>query len=769
MKKNFTARLIILSIFFITISVFFLTVYNIYVFNEYKEMLIKKETKIYINKQKNVIENKVKSISNIFEAKALDLEDALKEKIKFRIDNAVLLSNKIIDEYKDKITPNELKLMLKNIFQNMKFKNENEYIFITDINTRKVLVHKNKSYIGQNVQNITRVKQKNLKNIDGIFQKINFFKPSNNKHKYEKLLYLRKIKHFNWLIGTGIYLDDMKTELKNQNLHILKRLNVSQENYVFVFEIYKKKVNDFYGEIIFHGGNPSLKGKLLSFNTKNEEKNKYRKNYLSLLDKEGEGFVTYYYKNHQFTDINKKMSFFFLIKDLQWVVGSGFYFDDLQKEIDSISKNINTQIEDYIIGAIYIAIFLSLITSLVFYFVSQKTASTINNYSRDIKRSNEDLIKQKNVFKTLYEKSADGIIMLNEEGQILDCNYAILLMLNYQNREDFLPLNAYDISALSQVKDEKSFTKWNSYIKQCIENKSTNFEWLFLKKDGIRVWCDVTITHIKLDDNTVIHAAIRDIMVKKDLELKMQKQQIVLAQQSKKSAMGDMIGNIAHQWRQPLNNVSLLIHYLRDNCLNMNEKEIHKDVESCMIQLNYMSKTIDDFTNFIHPNKQKEYFNLEETFVKVFTIISAQFNDKNIKINKNIEKINMYGIENELMQVIINILNNSRDALVSNEIKNKMIFIDAYTRDEEIIIKIKDNAGGIDNNIINRIFEPYFTTKKEHQGVGIGLYMVEEIIAKELNGHIWVKNVEYEYENKILKGASFIIRLTLQIKKESTL
>ncbi|PHR72967.1 MAG: hypothetical protein COA66_03995 [Arcobacter sp.] len=764
MKKNFTARLIILSIFFIIISVFFLTVYNIYVFNEYKEMLIKKETKRYINKQKNIIEGKVKFITSIFEAKSLDLEDMLKEKIKTRINNAVILSNKIIDEYKDKTTSAELKLMLINIFQNVKYKNKNEYIFITDINTERILVHANKRILGKKVSGLSQIELnelRSLKDSDGIFHKIRFPKPSGIDKKYEKLIYLRKIKHFNWLIGTGIYLDDIQKELKLQNLKILQRLKKDNKHYLFLFELYKQKINDNYGKIILHQGNSSLKGQLLSLNTPIKRKNKYRNEYLSLLNEYGEGFVTYYYPKGTSSTLHKKMSFFFLIKDLSWVVGTGFYFDDLQKEIDSITKNINVQIENYILTAVYIAIFLSFLTSLVFYFISRKIAATINSYARDIKQSNKDLIKQKNVFKTLYEKSADGIIMLNEGANIIGCNQAVLKILKYKNKDDFLILNVYDISPLKQKKGEKSFEKWNKYIEICIQKKSTNFEWLFLQKNGKKVWCDITLTQIKLDDKTVVHIVLRDISSKKYLESEMQKQQIVLAQQSKKSAMGDMIGNIAHQWRQPLNNVSLLIHYLRDNCLNMNEKEIHKDVENCMIQLNYMSKTIDDFTNFIHPNKAKEHFNLEDTFIKVSTIISAQFNDKNIKISKNIEKINMYGIENELMQVIINILNNSRDALLSNKIENKMIFIDAYAKNEEIIIKIKDNAGGINNAIITRIFEPYFTTKKEHEGVGIGLYMVEEIIEKELNGKILVKNVEYEYENKIFKGAEFSIHLTL--------
>ena len=179
-----------------------------------------------------------------------------------------------------------------------------------------------------------------------------------------------------------------------------------------------------------------------------------------------------------------------------------------------------------------------------------------------------------------------------------------------------------------------------------------------------------------------------------------------------------------------------------------------------MIQLKYMSKTIDDFTNFINPRKQKETFNLQDTFLKVFTIISAQFDDKKIKIKEKIDFINILAVENELMQVIINILNNAKDALKDSSFE-RFIFINVYSEDNFVVIEIKDNAGGIDDKIISRIFEPYFTTKKENEGVGIGLYMVEEIIEKEFSGNILVKNVEYEYENKIFRGALFTIRFEI--------
>ena len=403
---------------------------------------------------------------------------------------------------------------------------------------------------------------------------------------------------------------------------------------------------------------------------------------------------------------------------------------------------------------------MSLLTSFAFYLTSRKTKLTIDQYAKDIKMSNAKLKKQKNVFKTLYEKSSDGIVLLDKEGIIIDCNYAILKMMKYQNKTEFIGLSTYDISPSHQLENDSPLVNWNKIITQCSINKSSNFECLFVKKDHEKVWCDITITEIELDDKTVFHSVIRNISRKKSLELETQKQQIVLAQQTKKSALGDMIGNIAHQWRQPLNNVSLIIQYLRDNCINLNEKEIRKDVDACMIQLKYMSKTIDDFTNFINPRKQKETFNLQDTFLKVFTIISAQFDDKKIKIKEKIDFINILAVENELMQVIINILNNAKDALKDSSF-DRFIFINVYSEDNFVVIEIKDNAGGIDDKIISRIFEPYFTTKKENEGVGIGLYMVEEIIEKEFSGNILVKNVEYEYENKIFRGALFTIRFEI--------
>jgi len=756
MKQNFTARLIILSIFFIIVSVFLLTVYNIYFLNEYKNIRIQEESEVFISKQKKIIETKVRYVANTFKLKALEVEDVLKKRIKVKIDNAVILSNAMIKKYKNTLNKKELNHLIHSMLTNMRYENKNEYIFITDLETGRVLGHPDKNILGKHVTELFVMKGHSIFNRDGVYEKIYFTKLNAGKKKYEKLLYTREIKELNWIIGTGIYLDELKKEIQEQTIKSFEALKYDNNHYLFLFKLYAKNQGEYYGEVIINQGNASYNGKKLKLNTTSVSTNTYRKSYLKLLKENNEGFISYSFPKSNSKKENKKMSFLYLVKDWNWVIGSGFYFDDLQKEIDEIHDNVNTQIENYIYLGIYISIFLSLLTSFAFYLSSRKTKLTIDQYAKDIKMSNDKLKKQKNVFKTLYEKSSDGIALLDKEGTITDCNYAILKMMKYQNKKEFIGLSTYDISASPEVENDSPSINWNQIIAQCSIQKSSNFECIFVKKDGEKVWCDIAITEIELDDKTVFHSVIRNISRKKSLELETQKQQIVLAQQTKKSALGDMIGNIAHQWRQPLNNVSLTIQYLRDNCINLNEKEIRKDVDSCMIQLKYMSKTIDDFTNFINPRKQKEEFNLQDTFLKVFTIISAQFDDKNIKIKEEIDFIKLVSVENELMQVIINILNNAKDALKDSSLE-RFIFINVYKEGKFVVIKIKDNAGGIDNKIINRIFEPYFTTKKENEGVGIGLYMVEEIIEKELSGTIGVKNVEYEYENKIFRGALFTI------------
>ena len=235
----------------------------------------------------------------------------------------------------------------------------------------------------------------------------------------------------------------------------------------------------------------------------------------------------------------------------------------------------------------------------------------------------------------------------------------------------------------------------------------------------------------------------------------------ILAHQSKMAAMGEMIGNIAHQWRQPLSVISTAATGIKVNkeLGIFDEATIIETMDAINESTQYLSTTIDDFRNFFKPEKDKKYFKISNVFNKTFSLIHQQFKNRDIDIIQDIKNAQILGFENELIQVLINILNNSRDELINLSNQKKLIFLNSQIKGNKLIIKIKDNAGGIKEDVINRIFEPYFTTKTKNLGTGIGLYICEEIVVKHMQGSIEVKNSIYTHENIEYKGAEFIIIL----------
>ena len=239
----------------------------------------------------------------------------------------------------------------------------------------------------------------------------------------------------------------------------------------------------------------------------------------------------------------------------------------------------------------------------------------------------------------------------------------------------------------------------------------------------------------------------------------------ILFQQSKMAAMGEMIGNIAHQWRQPLSLITTAASgmKLKKEFNMLSDEEYKNSLDSIVGAANHLSTTIDDFRNFFSPVKDKNTFISNDLFQKVFNLLGKEYLNKNIQIIKNIENIKLYSFENELLQVMINLLNNARDELVKIEdINKRFIFIDLKKDNETMILSIRDTAGGIPEDIMERIFEPYFTTKHKSQGTGIGLYMTDEIVRKHLLGEIITKNESFEYEDKLYTGAVFELRIPIE-------
>jgi len=232
-----------------------------------------------------------------------------------------------------------------------------------------------------------------------------------------------------------------------------------------------------------------------------------------------------------------------------------------------------------------------------------------------------------------------------------------------------------------------------------------------------------------------------DTKIKKAVE-KNKEQEQILMQKSKFIAMGEMISLIAHQWRQPISELNAIIlniklHY---DLKKLNKPLLDKKTKEIENLLEYMSNTIDDFRTFFKPDKTKEKFYFTESCKRVADITSSMLSEHQIMFIKDIDE-NLYitNYQNEFEQVVLNIITNAKDALLDDKISNPKISIELFQKDK-IYLKICDNAHGIPNNIIDKIFEPYYTTKDESDGTGIGLYMSKLIIEQNMGGELSVKS-----------------------------
>jgi len=224
-----------------------------------------------------------------------------------------------------------------------------------------------------------------------------------------------------------------------------------------------------------------------------------------------------------------------------------------------------------------------------------------------------------------------------------------------------------------------------------------------------------------------------DLKIKEEVE-KNQRINILMQEQAKLAAMGEMIGNIAHQWRQPLNALNINIQNLEDDYADglIDKEFIAQFSQKTKKIINFMSDTIDDFRNFFRIDKLKSDFYAAEVIEEVLNIQSAILKDYNIEVCVDGDDFSVHGFKNEFGQVIMNILSNAKDAIVQRAVAKGKITI----RLQKNKISISDNGGGIDDAIINRIFEPYFTTKEPGKGTGMGLYMSKVIIENNMNGKL---------------------------------
>ena len=352
------------------------------------------------------------------------------------------------------------------------------------------------------------------------------------------------------------------------------------------------------------------------------------------------------------------------------------------------------------------------------------------------------LIEQQEELQSIYNTTKDGLAIVDMRTNFVKVNKAYCEITGLSEEEllktSCLALTLAEDVEATMSKMETLFENGfvDSYENRCVIN-------------GKHITVSLSVT--LLPDKQHMLISMKDVTQLKLFE-----------EQSKLAAMGEMIGNIAHQWRQPLSvitSISTAIK-MRNEYEQLKDYDIVPDMDMITKQALYLSKTIDDFRNFIRNTQHKKDFSIKNALERTISILHSAMINNHIVLISNIEDdIVLHGYENELMQAFINIINNARDAIKDNvkSDDDKYIFIQTLRNKNKLELSIKDSGGGIPENIIHRIFEPYFTTKHQSVGTGIGLSMTYKMITQRLNGTITVENEEYEYNKRSYKGACFKI------------
>ena len=248
--------------------------------------------------------------------------------------------------------------------------------------------------------------------------------------------------------------------------------------------------------------------------------------------------------------------------------------------------------------------------------------------------------------------------------------------------------------------------------------------------------------------------------------LQNRKKDIIMFQQARFASLGEMLNNIAHQWRQPLGSITMIIQSFQTKMLlgKLTQSFVDEKVQDALLMASNMSNTLDDFKNFFSPNKIKSEFFIKNCIEHSIELSKYFLNQENIEVRLTIRKdIKINSFYNELSHVFLNIISNSKDALSSNVDKNdRIIKIIVNKFKKHLVINMIDNGGGVPEEILPKIFEPYYTTKYKSAGTGIGLYMSKQIIEKHMDGKIFCKNISHKIKDeRVFNCTLFTIKIPI--------
>jgi len=397
---------------------------------------------------------------------------------------------------------------------------------------------------------------------------------------------------------------------------------------------------------------------------------------------------------------------------------------------------------------------------LLLYFID------VTHYSRvevQLKESVNDLVSKKEELQAVFDLAANGISILDHNGMFVYANKFFQNMMEYTMeelyKESCISLSSPEYAKASQIAVQKAIK----------EGSIQNFRKVCVTKSGLHLNASMSLSYLKSRDEILMITSdiTQDIKyqeeLKRQVEMEVAKrtqQYEIMCHQSRLAAMGEMIDSIAHQWRQPLNSLGLIVQGLKhiSKSETLDKESLMEVEEEIMQKINYMSQTIDDFSGFFRISKTKESFSVLHSIEDALRLIDVQLESNKIKVNILYNKelsAEVIGFPNEFKQVIMNIVHNAITAIIKTAQSKGVIDIMLDSIADQLTICIIDNGGGIQEENLGKIFDPYFTTREN--GSGIGLYMSKVIIEHHMQGHLNVQNYN--------DGTKFCIELRCQEEK----
>ncbi|NPA11082.1 MAG: hypothetical protein GXO62_02445 [Epsilonproteobacteria bacterium] len=508
----------------------------------------------------------------------------------------------------------------------------------------------------------------------------------------------------------------LKSFINVYNSHNIKK-------YIFVIKVLNLKGGKKFGIMLINPNVKHLEGKYIDSDFEDAKGNKFRETMLKIINNKGSGFVKYYYKVPNSKKIEEKITYFTYIPEIKWIVASGVYIDEVREKGEELFEEFIELMGYVIVDILFFTIIMALIIGYL--------------YNKTIKNIQQNYEKEKEITKLLSKLDLE---LMQKNIDFSKIEHILKEIFNHIGVEDFA---IYE-------KDGKLILGNPKLKGEPIHYQNLLF--IFKPKQPLN---SIAINHLMF----AIYKGLEKKRYEEDLEKKIQEQikeirekDAKLIMQSKFASLGELVGNISHQWKQPLNalqnNINSLLLDLELGTIH--DKELKTTLKKMQDIIKQMEEVINVFKGFYSNNTQKDILSLKDVFKNIKLI----FNPQEIKVVYDIDDCQFVGESNALEQVILVIMSNAKDEFNKKNIKGE-IDIKAKCLEDEIKIEIEDNAGGIPEEFMDKIFEKFFSTKGSS---GIGLALSKEIVEKRLKGKITVTNTD--------KGAKFIITIP-RIKNES--